>query len=82
MAEIISEGVQVAATERADYRRIAAEIQAQIESGALKSGDKLPSTAALAAREGVSTSTVYRALSLLHDRDLVEGHSGKGVYVK
>ena len=67
--------------ERADYRRIAAKYQGLIESGELKPGDKLPSTASMAAAEDVSMSTVYRAVSLLHDRGLVEGHSGKGVYV-
>lgn len=72
----------MAEVERADYRRIAAEYQRRIEAGELASGDKLPSTASIAAAEGVSTSTVYRALSLLHDRELVEGYAGKGVYVR
>ena len=61
----------------ADYRRIADELTAKIKSGELPPGTKLPSTA----QYDVSPATVYRAVSLLHDRDLVVGHSGRGVYV-
>ncbi|MFY1696973.1 MULTISPECIES: winged helix-turn-helix domain-containing protein [unclassified Solwaraspora] len=65
----------------ADYRRIADELTAKIKSGELPPGTKLPSTAQLADQYDVSPATVYRAVSLLHDRDLVVGHSGRGVYV-
>ncbi|MFV2083977.1 GntR family transcriptional regulator [Micromonospora sp. LOL_021] len=65
----------------ADYRRIADELTAKINSGELPPGTKLPSTAQLADQYDVSPATVYRAVSLLHDRDLVVGHSGRGVYV-
>ncbi|WFE22716.1 winged helix-turn-helix domain-containing protein [Solwaraspora sp. WMMD937] len=65
----------------ADYRRIADELTAKIKSGELPPGTKLPSTAQLADLYDVSPATVYRAVSLLHDRDLVVGHSGRGVYV-
>jgi len=65
----------------ADYRRIADELAAKIKSGELPPGTKLPSTAQLADQYDVSPATVYRAVSLLHDRDLVVGHSGRGVYV-
>lgn len=66
---------------KADYRRIADAITEKIKSGALSPGEKLPSTAKLAEEYGVSPATVYRAVSLLHDRDLVMGHPGKGVFV-
>ncbi|MDG4762973.1 winged helix-turn-helix domain-containing protein [Solwaraspora sp. WMMD406] len=65
----------------ADYRRIANELTAKIKGGELPPGTKLPSTAQLADQYDVSPATVYRAVSLLHDRDLVIGHSGRGVYV-
>jgi DNA-binding GntR family transcriptional regulator len=65
----------------ADYRRIANEIQQQIESGELSPGDKLPSTSKLALKYKVSESTISRAVGLLHDRGLVYGHPGKGVFV-
>lgn len=65
----------------ADYRRIADELTEKIKSGELPPGTKLPSTSQLADQYDVSPATVYRAVSLLHDRDLVVGHSGRGVYV-
>ncbi|MEV4659801.1 HTH domain-containing protein [Micromonospora sp. NPDC049301] len=36
---------------------------------------------ALADQFSVSVATAYRAVSLLHDRDLVVGQPGRGVYV-
>ncbi|WP_425435374.1 GntR family transcriptional regulator [Micromonospora pattaloongensis] len=65
----------------AEYRRIADDLTAQIKGGALAPGTKLPSTAELADKYGVSVATAYRAVSLLHDRDLVMGQPGRGVYV-
>jgi GntR family transcriptional regulator len=65
----------------ANYRRIADELTAQIKSGELAPGTKLPSTSKLAEQYDVSVTTAYRAMSLLHDRDLVEGQPGRGVYV-
>lgn len=68
--------------EHADYRRIADDIQRKIETGELKAGVKLSSTAELAARYDVSTSTIYRSVILLRDRGVVQGHAGKGVFVR
>lgn len=65
----------------AEYRRIADALTAKIKSGELAPGTKLPSTSALADEHGVSVATAYRAVSLLHDRDLVVGQPGRGVYV-
>ncbi len=68
-------------TAPAEYRRIADELTAQIRAGELPPGTKLPSTAELADRYSVSVATAYRAVSLLHDRELVVGQPGRGVYV-
>ncbi|MGW0507451.1 winged helix-turn-helix domain-containing protein [Micromonospora sp. NPDC003241] len=67
--------------EQAQYRVIADEITNKIRSGELKPGDKLPSTAELAESHHVAWSTVNRAFGLLHDRGLVIGRQGKGIYV-
>ncbi|MEV5817601.1 winged helix-turn-helix domain-containing protein [Micromonospora harpali] len=67
--------------EQAEYRRIADGIAGQIKSGELKAHDKLPSTAELAEKNHVSPATVNRAFGLLHDRGLVYGKQGKGVFV-
>ncbi|KWV29760.1 MULTISPECIES: winged helix-turn-helix domain-containing protein [Micromonospora] len=65
----------------AEYRRIADELTTKIKSGELTPGTKLPSTSELADQFNVSPATAYRAVSLLHDRDLVVGQPGRGVYV-
>src|SRR5262245_1939941 len=49
----------------ASYRRIAEDLTRRIESGTLKSGDRLPSTRALARRWKVAHATAARALSEL-----------------
>jgi DNA-binding GntR family transcriptional regulator len=68
-------------TAQPPFRRIAAEITEKIKSGELAPGAKLPSTSELAKTYGVSMGTVYRAMSLLHERDLIVGHVGRGTYV-
>ncbi|WP_405116120.1 GntR family transcriptional regulator [Micromonospora sp. NBC_01405] len=68
-------------TAQPSFRRIVDEIADKIRTGELKPGDKLPSTSELAKIHDVSTGTVYRALSLLHDRNLIIGQSGRGTYV-
>ncbi|MGX1612822.1 GntR family transcriptional regulator [Micromonospora chalcea] len=68
-------------TAEAPFRRIANDIAAKIKSGELKPGDRLPSTRELAETYGVHMNTVYRAMSLLHDRELITGQPGRGTYV-
>ena len=65
----------------AEYRRIADDLATKMKSGELTPGTKLPSTSELADQYGVSVATAYRAVSLLHDRELVVGQPGRGVYV-
>ncbi|MFF0122572.1 GntR family transcriptional regulator [Micromonospora arida] len=68
-------------TERVDYRRIANEIAGKVKSGELAPGEKLPSTREMAEQYGVHISTINRVMTILKDRELAEGHPGKGVYV-
>ncbi|RKN44255.1 GntR family transcriptional regulator [Micromonospora endolithica] len=63
------------------YRRIANDLASRIRSGELKPGDKLPSTRELAESYQVHMNTASRALSLLHDRELITGQPGRGTYV-
>lgn len=74
-------GVFTMPTAEAPYRQIANEITAKIRSGELKPGDKLPSTREIAEAYKVHMNTASRALSLLHDRELITGHPGRGTYV-
>ncbi|WP_423202873.1 winged helix-turn-helix domain-containing protein [Micromonospora kangleipakensis] len=60
---------------------IANDFTAKIKSGELKPGDKLPTTRQIADEYGVSMNTAYRAMSLLHDRELITGQPGRGTYV-
>jgi GntR family transcriptional regulator len=64
-----------------DYRRIVNDLAALITSGKLKPGEKLRSRSKLAEYYKVSISTVDRAMTVLHDRELVYGHQGKGTFV-
>lgn len=68
-------------TAQPPFRLIAAEITEKIKSGELPPGAKLPSTRELSETYEVSMGTVYRALSLLHERDLIIGQPGRGTYV-
>ncbi|MER5704227.1 winged helix-turn-helix domain-containing protein [Micromonospora sp. NPDC002296] len=68
-------------TAPAPFKVIANDFTTKIKSGELKPGDKLPSTRQIADQYGVSMNTAYRAMSLLHDRDLIIGQPGRGTYV-
>ena len=64
------------------YALIAADIQAQIERGELRSGARLPGEPALAEHYGAARDTVRRAVRELRDRGLVHTVKGKGTYVR
>lgn len=64
------------------YRTIAAELRAMVESGQLRPGDALPSESALAERYGVSRGTARHALAELEGAGLVEPVHGKGRFVR
>ncbi|MBE1590127.1 GntR family transcriptional regulator [Nonomuraea angiospora] len=51
-------------------------------SGALKPGERLPSTPHLVARFEAANATIQRALQSLKDEGFVRGHAGKGVFVR
>lgn len=63
------------------YLVLADLLRAQIESGALKSGDRLPSEAELCGTHGVSRGTVVRAIEQLVSNGLVTRRQGSGSFV-
>lgn len=65
-----------------DYRRIADEIRQRITSGDLAPDSKLPTKRELAVEYGVSVGTVNAALLVLSTEGLVEGHQGRGTFVR
>jgi len=67
--------------ERMSYRQIADDIAQRIAAGEYPSGAQLPSTKGLSELYSVNRSTIVRAMGLLHDRGLVRGELGVGVFV-
>lgn len=63
------------------YLRLADRIEADIASGALATGVKLPPQRNLAFDIGVTIGTVGRAYALARERGLVSGEVGRGTYV-
>lgn len=61
--------------------RLAARLWAQIEQGALASGDRLPTEASLAGTHGVSRSVVREAVHRLKSRGVLVSRQGSGVFV-
>lgn len=58
------------------YHQIARQVVELVQSGALKVGDRLPSTRALAGELGVSRFTVAQAYDWLWSSGYTEGHQG------
>ncbi|MFG1885198.1 winged helix-turn-helix domain-containing protein [Micromonospora sp. NPDC049102] len=66
---------------KAKWALIADGIRAQIQSGELAPGDKLPSTSELCRQHDVSAIVVRQAINALKVEGLVEGVGGVGVFV-
>ncbi|MDH6451527.1 MULTISPECIES: PLP-dependent aminotransferase family protein [unclassified Streptomyces] len=65
-----------------DYRRIADRIAADIATGRLRPGERLPPQRKFARRHGIAASTAERAYGELVRRGLVVGEVGRGTFVK
>jgi len=61
--------------------RLAALIEAQIDGGALATGDRLPTEQQLATAHGVSRTVVREAVHQLKSQGLVRSRQGSGVFV-
>lgn len=61
--------------------RLAALLAAQVEQGALRPGDRLPTEQQLAAQHGVSRTVVREAVHQLKSRGLLLSRQGSGVFV-
>lgn len=64
------------------WRQVAADLRADIQSGALRPDARLPSEFELASQYGVSRVTIRRALGVLADEGLVVVLHGRGTFVK
>jgi GntR family transcriptional repressor for pyruvate dehydrogenase complex len=63
------------------YEQVVNQIEANIHSGNLRAGDKLPPERELGAQFGVSRTVVREAIKALRQKGLVEIQPGKGTYV-
>jgi GntR family transcriptional repressor for pyruvate dehydrogenase complex len=61
--------------------RLAARLGGQIDAGALRPGDRLPTEQRLAEAHGVSRTVVREAVHQLRSRGLVRSRQGSGVFV-
>jgi DNA-binding transcriptional regulator YhcF (GntR family) len=64
------------------YLHIAAVIRHRIETGALRPGDRVPSTRQVVRDFGVAMATATRALAVLRDEGLVVTRPGSGTVVR
>ena len=64
------------------YHRLAAQLRRDIDAGAYRPGDRLPSESQLMERFGVSQPTVRAAIGVLRAEGLVEAIHGRGTFVR
>lgn len=64
------------------YRQIIKSVEAGLQEGHLKKGDKLPSVNSIRNRFTLSRDTVFMAFGELKKRGIIEAVSGKGYYIK
>ena len=67
--------------QRLSFRGIADDLTDRIRRGEYPAGSRLPSTSQLAEMYSVNRSTIVRAVALLHDRGLIYGEQGRGMFV-
>jgi DNA-binding transcriptional MocR family regulator len=64
------------------YLKLALQLEEQIERGALRPGDRIPSLRWLSRRQGVSISTVLEAYMWLESRGAIESRPKSGFFVR
>ena len=69
-------------SDRPAYKQIADTLRADIESGALEPGQRLPSESELVREFGVAQGTIRQGLNLLRGEGLVVAQHGRGVFVR
>src|SRR6266545_300564 len=74
--------VPMAAGRSPKYHRIADTLRAEIQSGELQPGERLPAETALTARFNVALPTLRQAIGILRAEGLIESRHGIGTFVK
>jgi DNA-binding GntR family transcriptional regulator len=65
-----------------EYQRLMDQLRSKITSGEYPVGSMIPSTTELKNTTGMSIPVIRRAVGQLEADGILEGHPGKGVYVK
>jgi len=65
-----------------DFRKIAAEIAADVTAGRLRPGDRLLAQRTFAYERGIAPSTAERVYAELTQRGIVTGEVGRGTFVR
>ncbi|MEH0933017.1 GntR family transcriptional regulator [Micromonospora sp. CPCC 205558] len=60
---------------------MADDIEQKIRSGEYVPGQQLPSVSEIGELYNVARSTAYRAVKELHERNLIYGQQGQGIFV-
>ena len=68
-------------TDVAKYQNVINWINENIDSGALKPGERIPSENELCARFGLSRQTIRHAIARMAEDGLLESRQGSGTYV-
>ena len=63
------------------YTQIVNQVQSQIASGIIKSGDQLPTVRALAEELRVNFNTIARAYRILDEARIISTQQGRGTYI-
>ena len=63
------------------YTQIVNQVQSQIVSGIIQSGDQLPTVRALAEELRVNFNTVARAYRILDEARIISTQQGRGTYI-
>jgi DNA-binding GntR family transcriptional regulator len=63
------------------YQQVANDLEADIRSGRLKSGDRVPSLTTLSQEYGLAKNTIVKAIGILKAKGLVESRQGWGNFV-
>ncbi|HEY0932193.1 MAG TPA: winged helix-turn-helix domain-containing protein [Trebonia sp.] len=64
------------------YQRIANDLEADITSGRLARGARVPSLTTLSQEYGVAKNTVIKAIDTLKAKEIIESRQGWGTFVK
>lgn len=64
------------------YEQVADKIERLIRSGAMRSGERVPSVRRACAQHGVSLTTAVQAYRVLEDRGLIEARPKSGFFVR